>query len=225
MRQYTLPVADAVEKEDYDKAKELLPFIVRRNPKELTKRHIISAAVETIAEGTPDGITSPFFYFALFGVPGAVAFRVVNTLDSMVGYKDHDNINIGWFSAKTDTIANYVPARLTGILMLLATLILRENWRKSWRILQRDRKKMTSINAGWTIATMAGALDIQLEKPGFYTIGDNSDLSTAHIPKALRIMLLTAILFALFVVIPILVTKTLLIGALFAAQKVHRLIP
>ena len=221
MRQYTLPVADAVEKEDYDKAKELLPFIVRRNPKELTKRHIISAAVETIAEGTPDGITSPFFYFALFGVPGAVAFRVVNTLDSMVGYKDHDNINIGWFSAKTDTIANYVPARLTGILMLLATLILRENWRKSWRILQRDRKKMTSINAGWTIATMAGALDIQLEKPGFYTIGDNSDLSTAHIPKALRIMLLTAILFALFVVIPILVTKTLLIGTLFAAQKLR----
>jgi adenosylcobinamide-phosphate synthase len=216
MRQYTLPVADAVEKEDYDKAKQLLPFIVRRNPKELTKRHIISAAVETIAEGTPDGITSPFF-----GVPGAVAFRVVNTLDSMVGYKDQDNINIGWFSAKTDTIANYVPARLTGILMLLATIILRENWRKSWRILQRDRKKMTSINAGWTIATMAGALDIQLEKPGFYTIGDNNDLSTAHIPKALRIMLLTAILFALFVVIPILVTKTLLIAAIFAAPKLR----
>jgi adenosylcobinamide-phosphate synthase len=219
MRQYTLPVADAVAQEDYDKAKQLLPFIVRRNPKELTKRHIISAAVETIAEGTPDGITSPFFYFALFGVPGAVAFRVVNTLDSMVGYKDQDHINIGWFSAKMDTIANYVPARLTGTLMLLATLILRENWRESWRILQRDKKKMTSINAGWTIATMAGALNIQLEKPGFYTIGDNNDLSPAHIPKALRIMLLTALLFALFIVIPILVTKTVMMPAIFAAQK------
>ena len=219
MRQYTLPVADAVVKEDYDKAKQLLPFIVRRNPKELTKRHIISAAVETIAEGTPDGITSPFFYFALFGVPGAVAFRVINTLDSMVGYKDKDNINIGWFSAKTDTIANYVPARLTGFLMVLATLILREDWRNSWRILQRDRKKMASINAGWTIATMAGALNIQLEKPGCYTIGDNNDLSPPHIPKALRIMLLTAILFALIVVTPILVTKTLIMLAIFDTPK------
>jgi adenosylcobinamide-phosphate synthase len=211
MKQYTLPVADAVEKGDYERAKQLLPFIVRRNPNELTKRHIISAAVETIAEGTTDGITSPFFYFALFGVPGAVAFRVVNTLDSMVGYKDPDHINIGWFSAKMDTITNYIPARLTAILMILTALLLRENWRKSWRILQRDRKNTESLNAGWTISTMAGALNIQLEKPGFYTIGYNSDLSPAHITKALRIMVLTAILFSILIILPLLVSKTLTI--------------
>ena len=211
MKQYTLPVADSVEKEDYDKAKQLLPFIVRRNPNELTKRHIISAAVETIAEGTTDGITSPFFYFALFGVPGAVAFRVVNTLDSIVGYKDLDHINIGWFSAKMDTIANYIPARLTAILMMLAALLLRKNWRKAWRILQRDRKNMESHNAGWTISTMAGALNIQLEKPGFYKIGDNKDLSPTHIIKALRIMIVTAILFSILIILPLLVSKTLTI--------------
>jgi len=211
MKQYTLPVADAVEKEDYDKAKQLLPFIVRRNPTELTKQHIISAAVETIAEGTTDGITSPFFYFALFGVPGAVAFRVVNTLDSMVGYKDRDHINIGWFSAKMDTIANYIPTRLTAILMMLTALLLRENWRKSWRILQRDRKNTESPNAGWTISTMAGALNIQLEKPGFYKIGDNNDLSPAHITKALRIMVLTAILFGILIILPLVVLKALTI--------------
>ena len=211
MKQYTLPVADAVEKGDYNRAKQLLPFIVRRNPNELTKRHIISAAVETIAEGTTDGITSPFFYFALFGVPGAVAFRVVNTLDSMVGYKDLDHINIGWFSAKMDTIANYIPARLTAILMILAALLLRENWRKSWKILQRDRKNTASPNAGWTISTMAGALNIQLEKPSFYTIGDNNDLSPTHITKALRIMVLTAILFGISITLPLLVLKTLII--------------
>jgi len=211
MKQYTLPVADAVEKEDYDKAKQLLPFIVRRNPTELTKQHIISAAVETIAEGTTDGITSPFFYFALFGVPGAVAFRVVNTLDSMVGYKDRDHINIGWFSAKMDTIANYIPTRLTAILMMLTALLLRENWRKSWRILQRDRKNTASPNAGWTISTMAGALNIQLEKPGHYKIGDNNDLSPVHITKALRIMMLTAILFGVSIILPLLALKTLTI--------------
>ncbi len=219
MKQYTLPVADAVKKEDFEKAKQLLPFIVRRNPDGLTERHIISAAVETIAEGTTDGITSPFFYYALFGVPGAVAFRVVNTLDSMVGYKDQEHINIGWFSAKTDTILNYVPARLTGLIMVLATLILRGNWRKSWIILQRDRKKMASINAGWTIPTMAGALNIQLEKPSFYTIGDNNNLSPTHIPKALRLMLLTAILFSLIIVTPIIITKTVIVSELFAILK------
>jgi len=211
MKQYTLPVADSVEKGDYDRARQLLPFIVRRNPTELTKRHIISAAVETIAEGTTDGITSPFFYFALFGVPGAVAFRVVNTLDSMVGYKDLDHINIGWFSAKMDTIANYIPSRLTAILMMLSALLLRENWRKSWRILQRDRKNTASHNAGWTISTMAGALNIQLEKPGFYKIGDNNDLSPTHIIKALRIMVLTATLFGVSIILPLLVLKTLTI--------------
>jgi len=177
----------------------------------LTRQHIISAAVETIAEGTTDGITSPFFYFALFGVPGAVAFRVVNTLDSMVGYKDQDHINIGWFSAKMDTIANYIPARLTAILMMLAALLLRENWRKSWRILQRDRKNTESPNAGWTISIMAGALNIQLEKPGFYKIGDNNDLSPTHIRKALRIMVLTAILFGVLIILPLSVLKTLMI--------------
>jgi len=212
MKHYTLPVADAVEKGDYDRAKQLLPFIVRRSPKELTKRHIISAAVETIAEGTTDGITSPFFYFALFGVPGAVAFRVVNTLDSMVGYKDRAHINIGWFSAKMDTIANYIPARLTAILMMTAALLLREKWRESWRILQRDRKNTASVNAGWTISAMAGALNIQLEKPGFYKIGDNNDLSPIHITKALRIMMLTAILFGVSIILPILALKTLTIA-------------
>ncbi|PVX27197.1 MAG: cobalamin biosynthesis protein, partial [Candidatus Bathyarchaeum sp.] len=224
MRQYTLPVADAVKKGDFEKAKELLPFIVRRNPDGLTEGHIISAAVETIAEGTTDGITSPFFYYALFGVPGAVAYRVVNTLDSMVGYKDKDHINIGWFSAKTDTIINYVPARLTGLLMVLATIILKGNWRNSWRILQRDRKKMASINAGWTIPTMAGALEIQLEKPGFYTIGDNNTLSPSHITKALQIMLLTSILFAIIIVIPILATKAILAPELFAILRTTTLI-
>ncbi len=214
MRQYTLPVADCLENEDYNKAKELLPFIVRRDPTGLNKRNIISAAVETIAEGTTDGITSPFFYFALFGVPGAFAFRVVNTLDSMVGYKDRDHVNIGWFSATMDTVANYIPARLTALLMVLSAFFLRENWRQSWRILQRDKKNTASLNAGWTLSAMAGALNIQLEKPSFYVIGDDNDLSPAHIKKALRVLLLTAVLFSILIILPLLVSKTLILLSL-----------
>jgi adenosylcobinamide-phosphate synthase len=208
MKDYTLPVADAVEKEDYDRAKQLLPFVVRRNPKELTRQQIISAAVETIAEGTTDGITSPFFFFALFGVPGAVAFRAINTLDSMVGYKDKEHINIGWFSAKMDTIVNYVPARLTGLLIIFAALILGRNWRKAWTILKRDKNNMKSPNAGWTIATMAGALDVQLEKQNCYTIGDSADLQPTHILQALRIMIFTSVLFTVLVVLPIIILRT-----------------
>jgi adenosylcobinamide-phosphate synthase len=214
MRQYTLPVAEALDKEDYGRVKELFPFIVRRSPEGLTRQHMVSAAVETIAEGCTDGITSPFFYFALFGVPGAVAFRVINTLDSMVGYKDQEHINIGWFSAKMDTLVNYVPARLTGCLMVLAALVLGNDWKNGWKILWRDQKNMVSPNAGWTIATMAGLLNVRLEKPGYYAVGDEGELKTGHIVEALRVMVVTAVLFGVLVVLPLLIVKGLIIAGL-----------
>jgi adenosylcobinamide-phosphate synthase len=157
------------------------------------------------------GVYPYFFGFALFGVPGAVAFRVVNTLVSMVGYKDQDHINIGWFSAKIDAIANYIPARLTAVLMVVATFLLKESWRKSWRILQRDKKNTESLNAGWTLAAMAGALKIQLEKPSFYRIGDKEGVSSTHIRRALRILLLTTLLFSIFIILPLLLAKTLIL--------------
>ena len=195
MGHYTKPIASALEKKDLGEARKWLPFIVRRDPNTLNERQIISAAVESIAESTTDGVTSPFFFFALFGVPGAFAYRVINTLDSMVGYKNVENMNIGWFSAKLDTITNYIPARLTAYLMVASSFLLRENWRESWRILQRDKSKTVSINAGWTISAMAGALNTQLEKQGAYILGDDHGISPEHIPRALRVMTLTAVLF------------------------------
>ena len=203
MGQYTKPIAAALKRNDVDGARKWLPFIVRRDPKSLNERQIVSAAVESIAESTTDGITSPFFFYALFGVPGAFAYRVINTLDSMVGYKTAEYKNIGWFSAKMDTITNYVPARLTAYLMVAAAALLGEDWRESLRILQRDKHKTVSPNAGYTISAMAGALNIQLEKQGHYTLGDDHGISAEHIPKALRIMTLTAVLFGLIVVFPI----------------------
>jgi adenosylcobinamide-phosphate synthase len=214
MGQYTMPIANAIEKGDVEAAKRLLPYIVRRDPSTLSQRHVISAAVESIAESSTDGITSPFFYFALFGVPGAFAYRVVNTLDSMVGYKDEAHKNIGWFSASLDTSANYIPTRLTALLMVVSAFLLRENWESSWQIILRDRRNMPSVNAGWTIAAMAGALNTQLEKPGFYKLGDDRNvLEPSHIKRALRIMNLTFILFSVVVVFPIFALEGLILSA------------
>jgi adenosylcobinamide-phosphate synthase len=207
MGQYTKPIASALKRNDLIDARKWLPFIVRRDPNTLNERQIISAAVESIAESTTDGITAPFFFFAIFGVPGAFAYRVINTLDSMVGYKNDENKNIGWFSANLDTIVNYIPARLTAYLMVAASFLLRENWRESWHILKRDKSKTVSINAGWTISAMAGALDTQLEKQGYYTLGDDHGITPQHINRALRVMTVTAVLFGLIVVMPVLALR------------------
>jgi adenosylcobinamide-phosphate synthase len=212
MGQYTKPIAAALKQNDLAGARKWLPYIVRRDPNTLNERQIISAAVESIAESTTDGITAPFFFFALLGVPGAFAYRVINTLDSMVGYKNVENRNIGWFSAKLDTYANYIPSRLTAYLMVAASFLLREDWRESYRILQRDKHKTASPNAGYTISAMAGALNIQLEKQGYYTLGDDHGISAEHISKALRVMTLTAALFGLVVVVPVLALRVYVTG-------------
>lgn len=212
MGQYTLPIAMALKQNDLNAARKWLPYIVRRDPNSLNERQIISAAIESIAESTTDGITAPFFFFALFGVPGAFAYRVVNTLDSMVGYKTVEFRNIGWFSAKMDTLTNYVPARLTAYLMVASAFFLREDWRESWRILQRDKHKTASPNAGYTISAMAGALNVQLEKQGYYTLGDDHGISFEHIFRALRVMTVTAALFGLVVVLPVLALRLYVVG-------------
>ncbi|TFH23553.1 cobalamin biosynthesis protein CobD, partial [Candidatus Bathyarchaeota archaeon] len=117
MGQYTKPIAKALKQKDLTEARKWLPYIVRRDPNSLNERQIISAAVESIAESTTDGITAPLFFYALFGVPCAFAYRVINTLDSRVGYKNAEFKNIGWFSAKMDTITNYIPGMVTAYLM------------------------------------------------------------------------------------------------------------
>jgi adenosylcobinamide-phosphate synthase len=209
MERFTRSIARAVERDDVEGARQLLPYIVRRDPKKLNKQQIISAAVESIAEGTVDGVTSPLFYYALFGVPGAISFRVINTLDSMVGYKDPEHMNVGWFSAKLDDLANYIPARLTAFLMVIAAWLLGEDWKNSWRILRRDCHKTESPNAGWSMSAMAGALNVKLEKPGHYVLGDGDALSPKHILRALKIMKLTVLLFAILVNVPLYTLITL----------------
>jgi len=210
MEDHALPIANILGKGDLPRAKLFLQRIVRRNTAELDEQQTISAAVESVAEGTVDGITSPLFYFAIFGVPGAVAFRVINTLDSIIGYKDPEHADIGWFSAKLDTFANYVPARLTALLIIIAAFVSNQDWRNAWRILVRDRGKTESLNAGWPMSAMAGLLNVQLEKPGSYVLGDCGNfLSNEHILIALHIMKTTVAAFLILMIIPILLLAPL----------------
>ncbi|MEM1660788.1 MAG: cobalamin biosynthesis protein [Candidatus Bathyarchaeia archaeon] len=204
--------AKAVEARDLIEARKYAHFS-RRDPTNLTAPQIASSVIESMAENLTDFRLSPIFYYALFGVPGAIAFRAINTLDGMVGFKDLEHINIGWFSARLDTAANYIIARLTTLLIIVAAAILGEDYRNAWKIAIRDQSKVPSINHGWLMAAMAGALNVQLEKPGYYIIGDQKEeVSHMHILKTLRIRNLVMILFILLVCIPLIMIRSLFFG-------------
>ena len=119
MQKHALAVVDAVEKGDLDSARNHLSMIVKRDTKNLDKNHILSGVLESVSENTVDGVTGPLFYYAIFGLPGAFVYRAINTIDSMVGYKTTLFKNVGWFGAKCDTVLNYAPSRLTGLVMIL----------------------------------------------------------------------------------------------------------
>nr|AIF20032.1 cobalamin biosynthesis protein (cbiB, cobD) [uncultured marine thaumarchaeote KM3_88_D06] len=204
MQKHALSVVDALEKDDLDSARNHLSMIVKRNTKHLDKNHISSAVLESVSENTVDGITGPLFYYAIFGLPGAFVYRAINTIDSMVGYKTSLFKNIGWFGANCDTILNYIPSRLTGLVMILSALILGYNWKESFYIMRRDGKKLESPNAGFPIAALAGALGTKLEKINYYAVGDgNIEFTKSHIISAIRLMKVSSILFCGLVTVPI----------------------
>ena len=204
MQKHALSVVDALEKDDLDSARNHLSMIVKRNTKNLDKNHISSAVLESVSENTVDGVTGPLFYYAIFGLPGAFVYRAINTIDSMVGYKTSLFRNIGWFGANCDTILNYIPSRLTGLVMILSALILGYNWKESFYIMKRDGRKLESPNAGFPIAALAGALGTKLEKINYYAVGDgNIEFTKSHIISAIRLMKVSSILFCGLVTVPI----------------------
>jgi len=211
MQIHALAVFDAVEKGDLDSARNHLSMIVKRDTKHLDKNHILSAVLESVSENTVDGVTGPLFYYAIFGLPGAFVYRAINTIDSMIGYKTILFKNVGWFGAKCDTVLNYVPSRLTGLVMILSALILGYNWKESFYIMKRDSRKLESSNAGFPMAVLAGALGTKLEKINYYRIGDGcTEFTKSHIISALTLMKVSSILFCGIVTIPIIVTLSFL---------------
>jgi adenosylcobinamide-phosphate synthase len=177
----------AIASNDLSEARKYSHFS-RRDSRDLTGSQIGSAVIESMAENLIDFKLSPILAYSFFGVSGAIAFRAVNTLDGMVGFKDSEHIQIGWFSANLDTVINYVPARLTGVLIVMASALVGGDSKAAWEIAKRDHAKTPSRNHGWPMAAMAGALRVQLEKPGQYILGEPTEpLSPEKILHALRI--------------------------------------
>ena len=211
MQKHALAVVNAVEEGDLDSARNHLSMIVKRDTKNLDKNHILSGVLESVSENTVDGVTGPLFYYAIFGLPGAFVYRAINTIDSMVGYKTTLFKNVGWFGAKCDTVLNYAPSRLTGLVMILGALILGYNWKESLYIMRRDSRKLESSNAGFPIAALAGALGTKLEKMNYYTIGNGSiEFTKSHIISAVTLMKVSSILFCGIITVPIIVTLSFL---------------
>jgi adenosylcobinamide-phosphate synthase len=197
----------AIESENLMEAKKYSHFS-RRDSTDLTGTQISSAVIESLAENLIDFKFSPILLYAFFGVTGAIAFRVINTLDGMVGFKDAEHLHTGWFSANLDTVVNYVPARFTAALIVLASAIVGEDYRNSWAIACRDHAKTPSRNHGWPMAAMAGALRVQLEKPSQYILGEPTETLTPNkILCALKIRNAAIILCILFVLPIILLTR------------------
>jgi adenosylcobinamide-phosphate synthase len=206
MENHASKIMNALSKNNLDDARARLSMIVKRNTKNLDKQHIISATLESISENIVDGITGPLFYYSIFGLVGAFVYRTVNTADSMMGYKTEIFRNVGWFSANCDKILNFIPSRLTSLVMILSCMILKNDWKNSIHIMKRDGPKTESPNAGYPMATLAGALGIRFEKIEHYVLGDgNSELSERHFKSAISIMKLTSILFVLIFTIPVII--------------------
>lgn len=204
MEKHAWIIMQYIKKNDLEAARQNLSFIVKRNTKDLDKQHIISATLESLSENIVDGITGPLFYFSIFGLAGAFVYRTINTADSMIGYKTEIFQNLGWFGANSDKFVNFIPSRITSLIMILACMILGENWKHSYKIMRRDGSKTESPNAGYPMATLAGALDIKFEKIQHYVLGDgNEEISESHLKSAISIMKLTTALFVLLFVFPI----------------------
>lgn len=182
--------------ENPEKAKKDLSYLVSRNTSELSESEIISATIETLTENITDSIITPILFAYILGLPGAIFVRIINTLDAMVGYKNKDNLLIGWFPANLDDIINYIPARFCGLLIVLSAFLLKLDYKNSYKIMKRDARVPPSPNSGFSMAATAGALNIELIKPDTYILGDSVEkLTTGKIKDAIKLTKMTTLLF------------------------------
>jgi len=194
LRKAALLIKSLLLDEKLDEARFELRSLVSRDTKTLPKPLLVSATVESIAESSCDSFVAPLFYFLIFGVPGAIAYRAINTLDSMIGY--HGSYEyLGKFASRLDDVLNYIPARLTAILLVLAAFLSRHSGRRAWQVALSDHSKTESPNAGWPMAATAGALNIQLEKGDYYKLGSaNATLAPEVINSSLILTQIAVVL-------------------------------
>ena len=203
LRDESMKVYYALQKGDLDEARLMLSWIVGRDTKNLSEAEVTKGAVETIAENTADGIIAPMFYMFLGGAPLAFLYKGINTMDSMVGYKNEKYLYFGRCAAKLDDVANFIPARITGLLMIAAAYFLNLDAERAWKIFRRDRYNHLSPNSAMTESVAAGALNIQLGGGHFYfgkwvhkdTIGDDiRPVKAEDIVATNNLLYMTAIL-------------------------------
>ena len=190
-------VYNILKEGNIERARKDLSYLVSRDTGTMDEKMIIRSTMETISENTVDGIVAPMMYMFLGGLPLSMTYKAINTFDSMVGYKNEKYMDFGKFSAKLDDVANFIPARITGIFIVFASMILGYNGKEAWRIFFRDRKNHSSPNSAHSEASVAGALGVQfggrvsyfgkeVDKP---TIGDKKkEFEIEDIKKNIKIM-------------------------------------
>ena len=203
LQKESMKVCHALEQHDISKARKSLSMIVGRDTDVLDEKGIIKATVETVAENTSDGVTAPLFYMIFGGAVSAFLYKAVNTMDSMLGYKNEKYLYFGRFSAKADDVFNFIPSRITALLMIFSSCLIGLDGKHAYQIWLRDRLNHSSPNSAQTEAVCSGALHIQLGGDAYYfgklhrkkTIGDdNREIHSADIRKANRLMYCTALI-------------------------------
>lgn len=205
LHQHASKVAEPLKENNILAAREKLSLLVSRDSENLEEDDIIRGTVESVAENTIDGSVAPLFYAFIGGAPLALAYKAINTLDSMVGYKDEKNVYFGWASARLDDLVNFIPSRLAVAFFLAAAAFYPCGVSGCWKIIKRDARKHTSPNSGIPEAAVAGILGIKLGGTNYYSglpshreeIGDClSSLKISHIYESVRIMYLISLITA-----------------------------
>ncbi|MGC6413017.1 MAG: adenosylcobinamide-phosphate synthase CbiB [Candidatus Puniceispirillaceae bacterium] len=164
LHSHVLAVAKPLAAGDIDGARFAVSMIVGRNAEKMDKAAIARAALESLAENTSDGVVAPLFWGVIFGLPGLVVYKAINTMDSMIGYRSERYRDFGWAAARLDDVVNWIPARLTGLIYVLVS----PQMRYSYKIMRRDAPRHRSPNAGWPEAAFAAALNLRLSGPRLY---------------------------------------------------------
>lgn len=197
-------IFDLLDQRNLTGAREKTGWIVGRDTGNLDEGEVTRATVETVAENIVDGITAPLFYALIGGLPLAMAYKAVNTLDSMVGYKNEKYLEFGWASARLDDVCNYLPARFTGAILMIVFLFTGRSFKKAFQTVLTDAPKHPSPNSGISEAAVAGALGIRLGGTNLYGgvpsfrsyMGENlNPLTKNHIMETIKIMYLTSVIF------------------------------
>lgn len=203
LKKESMKVYSAIAENDVLKARKAVSMIVGRDTENLDEKGIIKAAVETVAENASDGVTAPIFYIMLFGAAGGFFYKAANTMDSMIGYKNKKYLNFGRFAAKLDDFLNFIPSRITAVIMIFSAHILGFNSKNAYKIWRRDRFNHASPNSAQTEAVCAGALEIMLAGDAYYfgklckkkTIGDDiRAVENGDIIRANRLMYCTSVI-------------------------------